>query len=87
MFAEGDLNGDGVRDMVGVLSIGDVTSRQTEVVAVTLKGSIPLQIASFPLGQMTVESLQIDGRILVVSALSAVPGSMHQKTVQLRFSL
>lgn len=87
LSVDGDLNGDGERDVVGVLSIGDGGDVQTEVVAFTLKDGFLTQLATFPLGSLRVTSLRMDGRVLSVEALSTAENVMANKPVHLAFSL
>lgn len=87
LFADGDLNGDGERDMVGVLRIGDGDNVQTEVVAVTLRDGLVTQLATFPLGSLHVKSLRVDGRVLSVEALTSAQNVLGKKPMDLTFSL
>lgn len=87
LSAEGDLNNDGRRDLVTVLRIGSGHTYETEIVAVTLSGGTLRQLASFPLGNVEVSSLAIDGTTLIAHALIPLKPSSSKKELTLRFSL
>lgn len=87
LYAEGDLNGDKERDMVGVLTVGEGDEAQTEVVAVTRKDGRPVQLATFPLGSLSVKSLRTDGRTLIVEAFASQQNVFAHKPVHLTFTL